>query len=302
MTKKDSLKDVQEHEEYLEAKDGTQIFMRSWLPQQEIEHVVFAAHGGSSHSGTYRRIALALCERNIATFGIDLRGFGHSGTPGDVEDFAIVYEDIAMALSAVRARYPDLPVSMLGWSMGVATVINALDQYELNPSTVILIAGRVGGTVSARQMLKSMAFLVKSFFLRNTKLDSVSMMKKEELEIEMYQMLLKDELATKRFSRRYILGQIPFMSVKRLMEAATKISVPTLIIHGEGDSANPPDSSRQLYENLTVPQKKLVMIPDMDHDLDGLISYMGPGLHKPLAPNASRVIDEIVAWLRADHG
>ena len=301
MTEKNRLGDVQEHEEYLEAKDGTQVFMRSWLPQQEIEHIVFAAHGGSSHSGMYRRIALALCERNIATFGIDLRGFGHSGTPGDVEDFAVVFEDIAMALSAVRARYPDLPVSMLGMSMGVATVINALDQYELNPSTVILLAGHIGGTVSARQMLKSMAFLVKSFFLRNTMLDTVSMWSKEELELEAYQLLLKDELCTKRFSRRYILGQIPFMNVKRLWEAATKISVPTLIIHGEGDSANPPDSSRHLYEKLTVPQKKLVMIPDMDHDLDGLISYMGPGLHKPLAPDASRVVEEIVAWLQADH-
>jgi len=86
-----------------------------------------------------------------------------------------------------------------------------------------------------------------------------------------------------------------------LWEAATKISVPTLIIHGEGDSANPPDSSRKLYEKLTVPQKKLVMIPDMDHDLDGLMLWMGPGLHKPLAPDASRVIDEIVDWLGADH-
>jgi fermentation-respiration switch protein FrsA (DUF1100 family) len=127
------------------------------------------------------------------------------------------------------------------------------------------------------------------------------MWSKEDLEMEAYQLLLKDELATKRFSRRYILGQIPLINVKRLIDAVTKISVPTLIIHGEGDSSNPVDDSHQLYENLTVSQKKLVMIPDMDHDLGGLGLYMGPGLHKPLAPDASRVIDEIVAWLRADH-
>ena len=40
MTEKSLLGDVQEHEEYLEARDGTQVFMRSWLPQQEIEHVL----------------------------------------------------------------------------------------------------------------------------------------------------------------------------------------------------------------------------------------------------------------------
>jgi len=32
MTEKDNLKDVQENEEYIETKDGTQVFMRSWLP------------------------------------------------------------------------------------------------------------------------------------------------------------------------------------------------------------------------------------------------------------------------------
>ncbi len=37
------------------------------------------------------------------------------------------------------------------------------------------------------------------------------------------------------------------------------------------DTQNHPDGSRQLYENLTVPQKKLVMVPDMDHDLGNVI-------------------------------
>jgi hypothetical protein len=53
--------------------------------------------------------------------------------------------------------------------------------------------------------------------------------------------------------------------------------------------------------NLTTPKKKLVMIPDMDHDLDDLGVYMGPGLTKPLAHNASCVMGEIAAWLGSDH-
>ncbi len=301
MTKKDSFEDVQEQEEYLEAKDGTQIFMRSWLPQGEIDHVVLAIHGQCIHSATYRKWASAFCERKIATFGIDLRGYGNTGIRGDAKDFHLVPEDITIALSAIRARYPDLSVSMLGWSMGVATVINALDQNELNPSTVILIAGRVGGTVTARQMLKSMAFVFKSFFVPDARFDFWSKASKALQESELGQLVTDDELCTKGVSRRMILGMSSFMNVKRLIGAVTKISVPTLIIHGEGDTENPPDGSCLLYENLTVPQKKLAMIPDMEHDLDGLGMYIGPGLHKPLAPDASCVIDEIVAWLRADH-
>ncbi len=97
------------------------------------------------------------------------------------------------------------------------------------------------------------------------------------------------------------MGMSSFMTAKPMMRGAAKISVPTLIIHGEGDMENPPNGSRQLYENLTTPQKKLVMIPGMDHDLDGLSVYMGPRLKRPLTSNASRVVEEIVAWVQADH-
>ena len=76
MTEEYQLKDIQEHEEYLEAKEGTRVFMRSWLPQQEIEHITLQMHGSASHSGAHRKIALALCEQKIATFAIDMRGFG----------------------------------------------------------------------------------------------------------------------------------------------------------------------------------------------------------------------------------
>jgi len=301
MTEKDNLKDVQEHEEYLEAKDGTQVFMRSWLPQGEIEHVVFAVHGQCVHSATFRKWASAFGERKIATFGIDLRGYGNTGMRGDAKDFYLVTEDITMALSAIRARYPDLPVSLLSWSMGVSMVLNTFDQCELDPSTVILIAGRVqaGGTMS--QMLGTMAFIIKSFFVSNARFDFWSLASKTLQKSELGQLVTKDELCTKRVSRRMLLGMSSFMTVKPIMRGAARISVPTLIIHGEGDMENPPNGSRQLYENLTAPQKKLVMIPYMDHDLDGLSVYMGPGLKRPLTSNASRVVEEIVAWVRADH-
>jgi len=54
-------------------------------------------------------------------------------------------------------------------------------------------------------------------------------------------------------------------------------------------------------ESLTVPQKKLVVIPDMDHDLDGLGLYTGLGLKRPLNLNASRVVEEVIDRVRTDH-
>ena len=301
MTEKESLSDVQEHEEYIEAKDGTQVFMRFWLPHREIEHIIFAVHGQCVHAGMYRKMALSWSEQKIATFGIDLRGHGNTGTKGDAGDFHFVLEDIAMALSEIQARYPGVPVSLLGYSMGVAMVLNTFNQYDLDLSTAILIAGRVKAAESVSELLSGPAFVVKSFFMRDARFDFWSRASKALLESEFGQLVVEDELCTRQISRRMLLGQANFMSGKLILQGAARIGVPTLIIHGESDSVNPPDGSRQLYENLTVSQKKLVMIPDMDHDLDDLGVYKGPGLHKPLTPNAFRVMEEIVIWLRANH-
>ena len=238
----------------------------------------------------------------IATFAIDLRGYGNTGTIGDAKDFQLVTEDITMALSDVRARYPDKPVSLLSWSMGVSMVLNTFDQFpELPVSTVILIAGRFYAHDSVSARLSGMLFIFKSFFMPNARKDAWSGTPKEILESELGQVISEDDLSTKRFSGRMLLGLAPLMNEKSIVCGAAKISVPTLIIHGEEDTVNPADGSRKLYQNLTTPQKKLVMIPDMDHDLDDLGVYMGPGLTKPLTPNASRIIEESVAWLRADY-
>jgi alpha-beta hydrolase superfamily lysophospholipase len=302
MTTEGSLKIVPKHEEYLEAKDGTKVFMRSWLPPEEIEQVVFTVHGQCTHSILYRKWASSLTEHKIATFAIDLRGYGRTGTVGDAKDFPLLIDDIYMTLNEVHKRYPELPVSLLSWSMGVSMVLNTFDKFpDLAASSVILIAGRFQRENSMIAALGGMAWMVGSLFVPNARKDMFSGGPKSFMETELCNITRQDDLATKRFSRRMMMGIAPLMKLETMMRGAAEISVPTLIIHGEGDSLNPPDGSRQLYEPLTTPQKKLVMIPDMDHDLDDLGVYMGPGLTKPLTPNATRIVEEVVAWVKADH-
>jgi pimeloyl-ACP methyl ester carboxylesterase len=41
---------------------------------------------------------------------------------------------------------------------------------------------------------------------------------------------------------------------------------PTLVIHGEQDSLIPVDEARELYENSVAKDKRLVIIPNADHN------------------------------------
>jgi alpha-beta hydrolase superfamily lysophospholipase len=246
------MREAPEHEEYLEASDGTQVFMRSWLPQRGVEHGLFAVHGMGSHSESYRRMALELGERKIATFGIDMRGFGHTGTRGDAENFHLAPEDINMAFGVVRERYPGLPASLLALSLGVPVTLRAFGRFpELVPSTVILLAGRIKGMEPRSQMWRFPAFRIKNIFVRDARFDTRPSMSNGFRETELAQVMVEDELSTWRFSKRMMMGMAPFMDVEDSTRGAAKMAAPTLIVHGESDTVNHPDGSRQLHENVT---------------------------------------------------
>ena len=98
-----------------------------------------------------------------------------------------MWESQITTVYVLRARYPEPPVSLLGWSMGATMVLNTFYQYEPAPSTVILLAGRVKGVASASQKLRPMAYLVKSFFVRDAWFDNKPMVTEVLMERKMGQ-------------------------------------------------------------------------------------------------------------------
>lgn len=112
---------MQEH--WLRAADGCEIFHRSWDAAGPVRAVVLIAHGASEHSGRYARFAAALGEAGYATYAIDHRGHGRTGSstgPGRLgaRGVAGLLEDLhALAAHAARA-HPGVPVVLFGHSMG----------------------------------------------------------------------------------------------------------------------------------------------------------------------------------------
>ncbi len=50
------------------------------------------------------------------------------------------------------------------------------------------------------------------------------------------------------------------------LELVRKISIPTLVMHGEYDQIVPVEEGKSLYENTGAKDKRLVIIPGVDHD------------------------------------
>lgn len=102
--------------------DGSQgtIAARSWSdPAASPRYVAVLVHGYGEHIGRYDHVAAALVEHGAVVYGLDHLGHGESeGERVLVDDFADVVADVDQLVSTARDAWPDVPVVMIGHSMG----------------------------------------------------------------------------------------------------------------------------------------------------------------------------------------
>jgi len=79
--------------------------------------VIVAVHGGMSHSGDYATVGAYFREQGVTTISFDLTGHGQKARI-DIPDFGVFLDDVERMLSWTRAEYPNMPVFLMGHSMG----------------------------------------------------------------------------------------------------------------------------------------------------------------------------------------
>ena len=104
--------------------DGLKLFYRYWIPQQP-EKILCIIHGHGEHSGRYEHVAHYFSDHNVAVFAMDLRGHGLSkGKRGHAPSQEVLLRDIEELVKAAREMYNDLPLFIMGHSMGGNLVAN----------------------------------------------------------------------------------------------------------------------------------------------------------------------------------
>lgn len=94
-----------------------------WQPEGAAKAVLQIAHGMTEHMGRYEDFAAALCGAGIAVAGFDIRGHGQN--PGNPEiascgegGWTASVEDMRLLFGELRQRFPQIPLYMLGFSLG----------------------------------------------------------------------------------------------------------------------------------------------------------------------------------------
>jgi alpha-beta hydrolase superfamily lysophospholipase len=115
--------------------DDTKIAAYRWDPEDVPRAAIQLTHGMGEHAQRYDHLARALNDAGFVVYAQDHRGHGASADPGAYGDLGeggwnALVDDIGLLSAKIRADHPDLPLILLGHSMGSY----AVQQYLLDHS------------------------------------------------------------------------------------------------------------------------------------------------------------------------
>lgn len=106
--------------------DGAALPLRVWRPEGPPRFVVLALHGLGDHGGNFLLEGGPLLNAGGAlVYAYDQRGFGWAVARGFWAGADAMVADAREALRLIQARHPDLPLFLLGESMGGAVALAA---------------------------------------------------------------------------------------------------------------------------------------------------------------------------------
>jgi alpha-beta hydrolase superfamily lysophospholipase len=260
---------------------GANIFYRCWAPA-EPRAVLLLAHGLAEHSGRYGDFASFFADAGIATYALDFPGHGRSdGKRGHVRDFQEYTEALGALLSLAREAHPDIPFVLFGHSMGgliaadfllqhqsefvAAVLTGAAIQSPQQPSSIVIFINRVIASVMPR--------------LGVLRLDASGISRDPQV-ISDYE---NDPLVYRGKATAGLVTAL-FSAMKRVVENATSIRLPMLIMHGSVDSLTAVEGSKLLHDSISSEDKKIVIYDGLYHEI----------LNEPERKN---VMEDILGWL-----
>ena len=98
---------------------GHSVYYQYWTPDQDIRGVVLLVHGAGEHSDRYIDVAEQFCAAGYAVAALDHIGHGRSeGRYGHMDSFEHHLETLERFRQQVSAKFPGVPMILVGHSMG----------------------------------------------------------------------------------------------------------------------------------------------------------------------------------------
>jgi len=271
--------------EYYVAVDGSKLPVRTWLPKSRpVTAVIIALHGFNDYSNSFTKPGIFLSSQGIASYAYDQRGFGSAPGRGLWSGIEAYTRDLASFAEVIRTRHPDVPLYILGESMGGAVTIVAMTgSHRPNVDGVILIAPAVWGR-DTMPWYQRWLLAVSAHTLPWLELTGKGLHRTPSDNIEMLRALGRDPQVIKGTRIDTVYGLSNLMD--EALSQAENLHVPTLVQYGKNDQIIPKNPIFLMLKKMPTATRK-VFYENVYHML-----LRDLQAEKPLA--------DIAAWI-ADH-
>ncbi|WP_165009561.1 alpha/beta hydrolase [Neisseria yangbaofengii] len=127
----------------IKTQDGLNLHLVKNHPQRKAKAVLVISHGLASHSGVFNDFAQRMTDNGIAVYRFDARGHGKSDGRDSIHinSYFEMVEDLRRVVEKAKAENPNLPVFVMGHSMGGHITALYGTKYPKGADGVILAAG-----------------------------------------------------------------------------------------------------------------------------------------------------------------
>lgn len=264
------------------SSDGLSIYHQAWLPSGDPRAVVMLIHGLGEHSGRYAHVATTLNDAGLAVHALDHRGHGKSdGKRVFVKSYDEFMTDLTQFRSLIEAELPDVPLIVLGHSMGGNLAVGHTLDHQAGIAGLALsgAALEVGDDLSPAKLkvFKLIAKIAPGVRPEGLSAEAIS---RDPAVVSAYQ---NDPLVfTGKISAG--LGAALIDAMERFPSRYAELTLPIVVMHGTDDQLASVDGSRALeaaavnaqitahyYEGL---YHEIFNEPEQDEVLADLVSWV----------------------------
>ncbi len=263
------------------AADGTVLPLAVWPAEGREKAVLLGLHGWGDYRDGFEEPAKIWVKDGITTYAYDQRGFGASPTRGRWAGIDTLVEDAITVAKLVRAKHPGVPFYLIGESMGGAEALAAVDR-GLQADGLILSAPALRGRVVVGPVASAGLWFFGHTIpwlpsgptsIDFTPTDNPKTIKK----------LQNDPLWLHQTRVDMAYGLVEAMDAG--YDAAKRVHLPYLMLHGMGDKLVPTSTVRTALE---------IMPPRADSKL----AFYEHGYHLLLRDKQGPVVAaDIAAWI-----
>jgi alpha-beta hydrolase superfamily lysophospholipase len=261
------------------------LFYKYWLPDdQSPRAALLIIHGLAEHCGRYGNVVDYFMPRGYAVYGLDHVGHGQSeGTRVYVDHFSDFTDNIKIYFDMIRQWQPDLPIFIIGHSMGglISTLYLIEHQDELKGAILSAPLIKASEEMSALMiaLAKTISKILPKLPLVQVEAQGVS---RDPAVVQAY---IDDPLVY----NGKVTARLGVELIRAMQQAETQaaiINLPLIVLQGSNDTLVNPAGAQMLYDRASTTDKQIKIYPGLYHEIFN-------------EPEHEQVLGDVETWLEA---